>query len=56
MVTSPMFSLLPATPEKTAAAKGHLKCSKAAVEVWVALAGPMPVMAITTRLPARRPP
>src|SRR5207237_5747361 len=54
-VTSAMFSLLPATPEKTAAAELHVKCSKAVVDVCSALAGPMPVMAMTTLLPARRP-
>src|SRR3954469_18630960 len=56
--TSPM-RLAPATPEKTTLLipgfVPHLKVSKAALAVLSALAGPMPVSARTTSLPASLP-
>jgi len=53
--TSPMKPRLPATPENSAAAKGHGDSPKAVSAACVALAGPMPVMARTTSTPASRP-
>ena len=55
MATSPMFSLLPATPENTAPVKEQPRSFRAAADAWPALAGPIPVMASTTSVPLRRP-